>query len=206
MATNMAFGCYNPLNMMTKNKLTWLQCMFGQIFTFLGKIFEKIQEFFCFECKFNRISYILANFHQIFNTKKMKNNNNGRIPFKSKILLPMNVYCIYFIIWCLWPFIETFCILIWTHGFSNISKYWQGNSLGTWNDQMYVTTYAFSMCPRIITILMQMNQNLWNYNVFNEKPRFNQISKIITSWFLNKTWFILSQQVQNTSLSTIRIN
>jgi hypothetical protein len=50
-ATNMAFGCYNPLNMMTKNKLAWLQCMFGQIFTFLGKFFEKIQEFFCFECK-----------------------------------------------------------------------------------------------------------------------------------------------------------
>jgi hypothetical protein len=100
-----------------------------------------------------------------------------------------NIYCIYFIIWCLWPFIEAFCILIWTHGFSNISKYWQGNSLGTWNDQMYVTTYAFSMCTRIITILMQMNQNSWKYNIFNEKPRTNQISKIITSWLFSKNQF-----------------
>jgi hypothetical protein len=58
--------------MVRKNKLAWLQCMFGQNFTFLGKYFEKIQDFLRFECKFNQISYILAKFHQIFNTKKMK--------------------------------------------------------------------------------------------------------------------------------------
>ncbi len=68
----MAFGHYNPLNMVTKNKLGWLQSMFGRNFSSLGNIFEKIQEFLGFEIKFNQISYILAKFHQIFNTKKLK--------------------------------------------------------------------------------------------------------------------------------------
>jgi hypothetical protein len=47
---------------------------------------------------------------------------------------------------------------------SNMSKYWQRNSLRILNDWMYVITYALNMCIRKITISMQENQNLWNFD------------------------------------------
>ncbi len=64
------------------------------------------------------------------------------------------------------------------------------NSLGTWNYGMYVIAYAFNMCTKRITILMQVNQNLW-------KVRYD-ISKIIT-WHhdsLTKLHFMKSTSVK----------
>jgi len=88
--------------------------------------------------------------------------------------------------------IKTFCILTWTHGFFNMSKYSQGNSLGRWNDGIYVITYVLNICTKKITILVQMHQNLnENLMVFDEKPNI-QILKIIThdvSWFFDKKSF-----------------
>jgi hypothetical protein len=98
----------------------------------------------------------------------------------QKILFHMNIYWFSFIIWSLWPFIKAFCILTWTRGSSNMSKYWQGNSLGTWNDEMYAPTYSLSMCTRKITILMQIAKIHEILIVFNEKPNITQISKVIT--------------------------
>jgi hypothetical protein len=61
------------------------------------------------------------------------------------------------------------------------------NSLGTWNDHMYVTTYAFNMCTRKITISMQMNQNFCNFNPYDFEVR-KQNPKVVTR--LKVRWFI----------------
>jgi hypothetical protein len=100
-----------------------------------------------------------------------------------------------FIIWCLEPFIKVFPLLTWTHRFFNMSKYWQGNSLGRWNDGIYIIIYVLNMCTRKLTISRQVHQNSNEILiVFDEKPN-TQISKIIThdvSWSLIKFHFIKS--------------
>jgi hypothetical protein len=145
-------------------------------FLFLKQKLWKFNNFFDFEFKFNQI--ILVELHQNFNTKKMKKTMEG-FHLHQKILFQMNIYWFYFLIWSLWPFIKAFYILTWTHGSYNMSKYWQGNNLKSWNDRMYATTYFLSMCTRKITILMQMTKIREILIMFNEKPNIRQISKVI---------------------------
>jgi len=78
------------------------------------------------------------NFTKFLTPKKWKNIVEG-FHLHKKWLFQMNIYWLCSIIWYLWTFIRAFCILTWTHGFSNVSKYWQWNSLGTWNDKIYIT-------------------------------------------------------------------
>ncbi len=80
---------------------------------------------------------------------KKEKKDCGRLRFALKIFLQINVHWLYSITWYLWPFIRTFCSLmsmdtwIFQH-FKILTKH----SLGTWNDGMYVATYAFNMCTR----------------------------------------------------------
>jgi hypothetical protein len=96
---------------------------FGWNFKFLDKKLGKFRNFFCFQSKFNQISYIWAKVHKNFDTKKMKKRLKG-FNLNQRALLEMNIFWFYSIIWCLWPFIKTFKNLKWTNWSSNMSKCW----------------------------------------------------------------------------------
>jgi hypothetical protein len=57
--------------------------------------------------------------------------------------------------------------LIWIEGSFNMSKYWEGNSLGKMKWCMYVFIYVvLTMCTRKITISMHLciETQEWNFN------------------------------------------
>jgi hypothetical protein len=73
------------------------------------------------------------------------------------------------------------------HRSSNMSKYCQ----------RYASTYVLNMCTRKITISMQMNQNLWNFNhVQWQAQYYKKISKI-TTYAIKIPWWSFIYQVKN---------
>ncbi len=85
---------------------------------------------------------------------------------------------------------------LWMNKFCTISitKSWDVKFL------MYATTYTLNMCTRKITILMQVNQNLWNFNCVQWKPQYYSNFKYDNTWHhdsLAKLHFIKSTSLKH---------
>jgi hypothetical protein len=142
---------------------------------------RKFKNCVSFECKFNKISYILTKSHQNFYTKKWKKRQwKASICIKKKIASNEYLWNLFYYLMFVTFHPRAFCILTWTYGFSNMSKYWQGNNLGTWNDWMCVTFMPLTCAQGKLQYQCQLTKTREIWIMFNEKPNIIQISKIIT--------------------------
>lgn len=126
-----------------------------------------------------------------FSTPILFQKDCGRLPFASKISLQMNIYWFYFVMWCVYDLLLKHFVSWHGHGSSSMSKHYQ----------RYTTTYGFNMHTRRITISMQMNQNLWNFNHVQWQAQYYKIFFEIITYAIMIPWWsfiLLSQKIQIT--------